>query len=153
MADVDNAAQRDLIVFDGNCLLCGGSVGFLYRRDRHRLFRYVPLQSDAGGLLAKRFDLDPADPTTFVAVLKGEPRYMSDGVLGALQRLGGFWRIAIILRLVPPFLRNAVYRLVARNRYRWFGQRTCRLSDEPWRDLMIEKVEDLPSARVGDLPA
>lgn len=153
MADADTAFQRDLIVFDGNCLLCGGSVGFLYRRDRQRLFRYVPLQSDAGRLLARRFDIDPADPTTFVAVLKGEPRTMSDGALGALQQLGGLWRLAVILRLVPPFLRDAIYRLVARNRYRWFGQRTCKLSAEPWQALIIEKTEDLPPALVGDLPA
>ena len=143
----------DLIVFDGNCLLCGGSVGFLYRRDRRRRFRYVPLQSAAGRLIADRHGLDIEDPTTFVAVLKGEPRYMSDGVFGALQRLGGFWRAAIALRVIPPFLRNGAYRIFARNRYRWFGQRTCKLSEEPWRDLMIERIEDLPSALMGDLPA
>lgn len=153
MAEAKHGGQRDLIVFDGHCLLCGGSVGFLYRRDRQRLFRYVPLQSPAGLFLSDKLGLDPEDPTTFVAILGGVPRTMSDGALGALQRLGGFWRTLAILRVVPAFLRDAVYRLVARNRYRWFGQRTCALSDEPWRDLMIEKAEDLPSSLVGDLPA
>ena len=137
--------METLVLFDGECLLCGGSVGFLYRRDRRRVFRFVPLQSAAGQVLAGRLGLDPTDPTTFAAVTAGRARFMSDGMLACLERLGGVWKTAFLLRLVPPFLRDAVYRLVARNRYRWFGPRRCTLSDEPWRDRLLTEAGDLPA--------
>lgn len=62
----------------------------------------------------------------------------SDAVLQALQDLGGWWKVAVIPRLLPRFFRDAIYLLVARNRYVWFGQRElCRVPSESEKDRLL----------------
>lgn len=121
-------AQRAVIVFDGVCVLCNGWVRFLLRHDRRHRYCFAAMQSDAGRALLARNGLDPDDPSSFLLVEydRGpQPRVStnSDAVRRVLVGLGGVWRIAHLFALVPAVLRDPLYRLVARNRYRWFGRR------------------------------
>jgi predicted DCC family thiol-disulfide oxidoreductase YuxK len=111
----------DVILYDGVCVFCSRWVRFVATRDVDRRFRFTAIQSGYGTRLAQAFGISPDDPDTN-AVIHGDVAYFkSDAaltVLGALPR----WGCVRALRLVPKALRDAVYNLVARNRYRIFGK-------------------------------
>src|SRR5579863_471096 len=117
-----------VIVFDGICHVCSGWIRFL---GRHRIdppFRLLPMQSAAGRALLVQFGIDPEDPATFLVLDRGRQLTESDATIHMIATLGGLWRIARLARIVPRRWRDAAYRLLARNRYRWFGRRgTCYL--------------------------
>jgi predicted DCC family thiol-disulfide oxidoreductase YuxK len=131
-------SEGPIIVFDGNCVLCSRSAQFVLRHDRQALFRLAAVQSAAGAALCSRFGVDAVDPETMLLVEEGRVLRTSDAALGIARGLGWPWRAVGILRIVPRPLRDAVYRLVARNRYRWFGRReTCWVPEERWRERML----------------
>ncbi len=111
-----------MIVFDGVCVLCNGWVRFLLRHDRAGRYRYATMQSATGRELLAAHGLDPDDPVSFLLVEGGRTRTDTEAVVEVLAGLGGFWGIARLLRAIPARWRNAAYRMLARNRYRWFGR-------------------------------
>jgi len=116
-----------VVLFDGVCTLCDGFVTWLLRRDRRGVFRIAPLQSEAGSRYAPA---EPADPERWSVIFVdgGRLYYRSDAIWRILHRLGGPYRLAAGCRFVPRFVRDAVYDVVARHRYRWFGKRpACRV--------------------------
>ena len=115
-------------MFDGYCRFCSGSVNLVLDLDRAGGLRFMPIQSDYGRALALEHGLDPEDPTTFVFFDRGRPLEKSTGALAVAERLGTPWRWAGVLHILPRVVRDGIYDLVARNRYRWFGRREqCRL--------------------------
>ncbi len=122
---VASAGERlpAIVVFDGVCVLCSGGVRFLLPRDRVGRFRFAAMQSETGRRLLAEHGLDPADPVSFLLIEGGHAHTDSSATLRALVLLGGWWRLAGALYAVPRPLRDAVYRFVARRRYRWFGRR------------------------------
>jgi predicted DCC family thiol-disulfide oxidoreductase YuxK len=117
-----------VILFDGVCNLCNGFVQFVIRHDAAGRFRLAALQSDAGQALLRQHQLPtPPEPDSVVLLMDGRAYTHSAAALGILRELGGGWRwLAGWGLLVPRRLRDAVYRLIARNRYRWFGrQQAC----------------------------
>ena len=119
-----------VIVYDGVCRFCDGWVRFLLRRDRLGLFHFAPMQGACGSRLLAAQGLDPTDPASFLYLEQGRAYIDSAAVLRVLGQLGGAWPLVRLLGLVPAFLRDPAYRLVARNRYRWFGRKEhCELPD------------------------
>ena len=115
-----------LVLFDGVCNLCTGVVRFVIERDPDARFRFAPLQSELGRALQQRHGLDPDALTTFVVIDVDGAATRSTAVLRILRGLPAPWRWLYPLRAIPRPLRDALYGLVARNRYRWFGRRdTC----------------------------
>ena len=117
------AGAHPIVVFDGDCVLCSANARFILRRDRRRRFRLATMQGQAGAALMARFGIDPLDPETFILVEGERVRRNSDAALAIAEGLGWPWRALGVLRIVSRPVRDAVYRLVARNRYRWFGRR------------------------------
>ena len=114
----------DLIVlFDGVCNFCNGSVNFILKRDRKRVFRFAAMQSRAGQEILSRFGLPLADFDSMVFIEDGAAHVKSSAVLRIVRRLGGLWPLLYPLIFLPRSVRDAGYNLVARNRYRWFGKR------------------------------
>jgi predicted DCC family thiol-disulfide oxidoreductase YuxK len=115
-----------IVLFDGICNLCNGAVQLILRRDPAGRFRFASLQSPAGEEMQTRLGIDPKALDSILLV-EGERWYReSDAALRIAVGLGGIWKAAALLRLMPRPLRDALYRWVARNRYRWFGkQETC----------------------------
>ncbi len=116
------------MLFDGVCNLCNASVDFIVKRDGRAAFRFASLQSEAGEALLRRFQL-PTDEHRSLVLVEGDRHYTrSSAALRIARRLGGLWPVFYAFIVVPRFLRDAVYDLVARNRYHWFGKRdTCRV--------------------------
>lgn len=134
----DAAPAGDIIVFDGVCLLCSGWVRFLLRFDHRQHYRFAAMQSANGRELLARHGLDPDDPVSFLLVTPTRTWTDSDAIVRVLTGLGGGWRVAHVLRLIPAMLRDPLYRVVARNRYRWFGRRdTCLVPDAALRERFL----------------
>jgi predicted DCC family thiol-disulfide oxidoreductase YuxK len=109
-----------VVLIDGVCVLCSRSHDFVTKRDSSHRFRFVAIQSPEGRELAKRFGVDPDQPDTFVLITGSKAYFRTDAVLRILSKLP-WWHWAILLRLVPKFVRDAIYNVVARNRYRGLG--------------------------------
>ena len=115
-----------IVLFDGVCNLCSGAVQFIIKRDPAGRFRFASLQSPLGEELLARFGID-RDVTDSVILVEGDRCYQeSDAALRVARGMKGAWKALAVFRLIPRPLRDAVYRLIARNRYRWFGkQESC----------------------------
>ena len=127
----------DVILYDGVCIFCSRWVRFVAVRDVERRFRFTAIQSAYGRRLAQAFGIDPADPDTNAVIQGGVAYFKSDAALTVLSQLPG-WRWVNILFGVPKPLRDAVYNLVARNRYRIFGKYDeCLVPDEEMRGRVL----------------
>lgn len=120
-----------ILFFDGDCAFCSASVRRVFRADKRERIAFAPLQ---GELAREKGFLQCADKNegTMVLLRESDGRVFtySDGWIELCNALGGFWRVLGIFRLVPKFLRDGVYRWVARNRYRFMGKAdTCLLPD------------------------
>ncbi len=117
-----------MIVFDGVCALCNRWVRFLLRFDRRGRYRFAAMQGQKGSAMLRAHWLDPQDPMSFLLLDAQGAWTDTDAILRVLAGLGGAWRLAGVLRLVPRGWRDAAYRALARNRYRLFGRHdTCHL--------------------------
>jgi predicted DCC family thiol-disulfide oxidoreductase YuxK len=119
-----------VILFDGVCNLCNGTVQFVVDRDPGEYFRFAALQSEAAARLLDARGHPPivGDPDSIVLV-EGERVYThSDAALRIATKLSGAWKLFAVFLVVPRVVRDVVYRFIARNRYRWFGRsETCRV--------------------------
>ncbi|MCI5046860.1 MAG: thiol-disulfide oxidoreductase DCC family protein [Aquisalinus sp.] len=132
MSDTDLLSMSSpVIVFDGVCNICSHSVQFVLKRDSDEVFRFASMQGAFGSSLLARAGLDPKDPASFLLAENGETYQNSEAVIRILKKLGQPWPIAgMLFGLVPRPLRNALYNMIARNRYRWFGKKdSCPLPE------------------------
>jgi len=129
-----------IILYDGVCVLCSGWMRFVLRRDRDRLFRFTAIQSDYGRSLAKILDINPDDPDTNAVIWQGFVYRRSDAALRVVSLLPR-WGWVRMLHLVPRLLRDAVYRVIARTRYRVWGRHAvCDLGDQTYADRIVTKL-------------
>ncbi|HEU4743518.1 MAG TPA: thiol-disulfide oxidoreductase DCC family protein [Meiothermus sp.] len=117
--------MKTIVLFDGVCNLCHGTVQFILRHDPQARFQFASQQSEAGQRLLAAHGLSTAQALAdSVVVLEGERVYLeSDAALHILHQLGGVWGWAYLLRWIPKPWRDRIYRWVARHRYRIFGNR------------------------------
>jgi predicted DCC family thiol-disulfide oxidoreductase YuxK len=114
--------ERDVVLFDGPCNLCNGTVRFIVRHDPAGRFRFASLQSEAGRRLLAVYDSHIAGADSVVLIRNGRAFVESDAAIHIAASLGWPWRALGGLRVVPRPLRDAAYGFVARNRHRWFGK-------------------------------
>jgi len=132
-----------LVLYDGVCGLCNRLVKFLLHHDRADRFRFAPLQTEFARAILARHGLDTSDFDTVVVIsnfgASSEKAFIrSEAVIRAAAQLGGVWKAAAIARFLPRILREALYKLVARRRYRVFGQfATCPLPDPQVRHKFL----------------
>lgn len=115
-----------IVVFDAQCLLCNRWVQFLLRHDRRGVFQFASIQGAAGQALLARVHLRAEGLQTLLLVEGGRTWQHTAALLRVLDGLGWPWRAAWAAWLVPAPLRDAAYRWLARNRYRFLGRSdTC----------------------------
>ena len=135
--------SNPIVFYDGVCGLCNRLVQFLLKRDRHDRLRFAALQSEFAASLLKRHGLDARDLDTVYLVLhcKSGERVLarSDAILYLLRQLGGVWGIAGLGRVLPRWVRDGIYKIIARSRYRVFGKyETCLLPEENHRHKFLD---------------
>jgi predicted DCC family thiol-disulfide oxidoreductase YuxK len=123
---------KTILLFDGVCHVCNASVAFLLRHDRKGRMYFAPYQSETGRALSAAYGLSSSDLNS-VAVIHNEVCYTKTAaVVQALKLLGSGWVVpAFLMGLVPTVVSNAVYDWVARNRYKWFGQKEACMIPTP----------------------
>ena len=134
---IESECQRPIIFFDGVCGMCNAFVNLIMRVDRKKTFLFAPLQGSTATAMLPPQGADP-QAWSMIYVDEAGRHDQSDASLEVYRRLGGVWGLLGLMRHVPRSLRNPVYRVIARNRYRWFGKReTCRIptADERARFL------------------
>ncbi|WP_395646896.1 thiol-disulfide oxidoreductase DCC family protein [Terricaulis sp.] len=130
----------DLILFDGDCVLCSGAAHFVHKRDRAQRFKFVAIQSGYGRVLGARFGIDADAPETNAAVVDGLACFKAEAALSVLAALPG-WRWARIANALPRPARNWIYDRIARNRYRLFGRRDrCWAGDPALAARIVERA-------------
>lgn len=128
-----------IVFFDGVCNLCNKSVDFILKRDHHRKFRYASLQSSIADNMLGEKGVDTSDIRTIILLKDQKIFYKSDAVLEIARDLRPPWPVLYIFKLVPRFIRDAMYNLISKNRYNWFGKRdTCRIPTTEEKDLFLE---------------
>ena len=129
--------EDDVILYDGVCVLCSHWVRFVAARDHAQPFRFTPISSPYGTRLAHAIGIDPQDPDTNAVILHGRALFRSDAALAVIATLPG-WHWARALSIFPRPIRDAVYTLIARNRYRIFGQNpVCDLGTPAYASRVI----------------
>ena len=131
--------SHPILFFDGVCNLCNGAVQVYLTRDKDAKLRFASLQSDLARELLPRAGVDPDEMSSLVLLEDGKAYLRSTGALRAGSYLSGFWGpLSKALLIFPAGLRDVVYRIIARNRYRWFGKReSCMLSRPEWKDRFV----------------
>lgn len=128
-----------VIIFDGVCHLCNASVDFVMKRDQKRAFKYTANQMEAGRRILRDNDIDPDQIETVFLYENGKLYGKSTAALHIARKLGFPYNLAFLFMIVPAFIRNIVYDLIARNRYKWFGKKeTCRLPTAEERALFLD---------------
>jgi predicted DCC family thiol-disulfide oxidoreductase YuxK len=118
-----------VVLFDGICRFCDTSVRFVIKHDPKRIFRFAPLHGVADA--AK-------DGSTMILLENGQAHFRSEAALRIAAKLRAPWSALRIFLAVPRPIRDAVYRFIAANRYRWFGQKpACELPNTPDRERFL----------------
>ena len=132
----DRGINVKIIFFDGVCGLCNGFVTFIMKVDKKRKFYFSPLQGEfANEHLPKHFI---SDLKSVVLMSDGKISSKSDAVIRILVEIGGIWKVALICRILPVFLLDFFYNLIAENRYRLFGKKSsCRIPSPEERSRFV----------------
>jgi predicted DCC family thiol-disulfide oxidoreductase YuxK len=110
-----------IILFDGVCNLCSASVRFVIRRDKKKKFLFASLQSE---FARRKLPGNVGDSLKTIVLLSHDKVYFrSDAALEISRELTGLWPALYFFKIIPWFIRDAVYDFISRNRYRWFGKR------------------------------
>ncbi|MEM5017169.1 thiol-disulfide oxidoreductase DCC family protein [Metabacillus indicus] len=127
-----------ILLFDGVCNFCDGTVQFVLKHDKKEVFSFASLQSEAGQSLLRKHGLPLEDYDSFVYLDEGKVHTKSTAALRVLKELGGIYRALYLLIAVPKPIRDAVYMMIAKNRYKWFGKKdACTLPSKEVRKRFL----------------
>ena len=131
--------DRAVVLFDGICNFCSSSVLFIIRRDPEGYFRFAALQTETGSMLMKKHNIHSVKMESIILIENNMVYYRSTAALRIARKLKGGWILFYVFMIIPPFIRNFFYDIVARNRYRWFGKReNCFLPGPNVKERFIE---------------
>ncbi len=118
--------DQAVIFFDGVCNLCNGFVQFVIARDKAGYYKFASLQSATAETYLKSCNYPTGELNSVVLYENGKCYTQSTAALRILKKLSGAWPVVFAFIIIPEKLRNLVYDLIAKNRYRWFGkQESC----------------------------
>lgn len=124
-----------ILLFDGVCNLCSGSVQFILKRDRTKKLRFASLQSKFGKRMLEQHGLPSNYTESLVLIDDGKVFTSSSAALKISTHLTGLWPLFRVFSVIPKFARDSIYNLIARNRYRWFGKKdVCWVPDPKWQE-------------------
>ena len=127
-----------IILFDGVCNLCNSSVSFIIRNDKRKVFRYASLQSTIAANMLSNFEIN--DQVDSVFLIKQNRLYQkSDAAFEIIKEFNFFWKLLLVFKIVPKFIRDSVYDYIAKNRYKWFGKKeVCMIPTKELKSLFLD---------------
>ncbi|AQS56560.1 thiol-disulfide oxidoreductase DCC family protein [Novibacillus thermophilus] len=130
--------MKAVILFDGVCNFCSKSVQFIIKRETQSYFRFASLQGEVGQSLLKKHQV-PSHVDSFVLIENNQVYLKSDAALRICKHLKGAWKLMSIFLIVPKPIRNAVYSLIAKNRYKFYGKRdSCMIPSPEIRERFLD---------------
>ena len=138
--DLNNEINPDqsLVLFDGVCHFCNNSVNFIIDRDPKKKFVFAPLQSELAKNILTRLGEDATVIDTIILIQHNKLYKRSRAALEIAKQLNGLWPLCYLFMIVPGFIRDLVYKLIAKNRYKWFGQmEACRIPTPEMRERFL----------------
>ena len=134
-----NPAAKSIILFDGVCTLCNGYVNFIIKRVNKDKVRFGTLQSESGQELLENNGMNVNDMDTVVLIQDGKTFTKSDVALQLAKNMNGVWKLFRIFSIVPKFIRDGVYDVISKNRYRWFGkQDACMIPTPELKKMFLD---------------
>lgn len=132
--------QSAIILFDGVCNLCNGSVQLVIKNDPKKRFQFAALQSDQGKAILKAYGLSESALSSFILIQEHKVYMRSTAALKVAGQLSGIIKLLYAFIIIPAFIRDAVYNGIAKNRYKWFGKKeSCMI---PTADLQSRFLND-----------
>ena len=113
---------KNIIIFDGECNLCNGVIGWLMKFASEDIFQFIAFQSPKGQELLKKYAYPTQQLDTVILIDQNGPHTHSDGFLKIVSKMPKWKRVAALLAFVPRMLRDGIYKSASRNRLKWFGQ-------------------------------
>jgi len=115
--------RKTIILFDGVCNYCNAMVNFIIRQDKKNVFLFAPLQSMAGQTLLTHFNIQATQLDSMVVIDDGKVYTKSTAALILWYKLPYYWKWFQIFWILPKSLRDGLYTIIAKNRYKWFGKK------------------------------
>ena len=129
--------NNPILLFDGVCNYCNRWVNFIIRHDKKKKFRFAALQSEAGKKLLKQYNITE-DADSAVLIYLGKVYLKSSTGLHILYHLGGIYSLAFVFIIVPAYIRDYYYDIIARNRYKWWGKRNeCMIPSQDVKERFL----------------
>ncbi len=131
--------NQDILLFDGVCNLCNNSVNFIIDHDPKGHFKFAALQSDFGQKKLSELGYNTESFDSLVLLSNGKAYKKSSAALRIARRLNGLYPLLYIFMIIPPFIRHAVYDVIGKNRYKWWGKSdSCRMPTPELRSRFVE---------------
>ena len=132
--------QPPIILFDGICIFCNSAVNFVIKRDKNSILKFTTLQSGIAHQMLAHQNIPTNDLSSFVFIENEKIYTRSTAALRVCKYLTGLWPLMYGFIIVPRFLRDAAYKLIARNRYKWFGVKNeCMVPTPDTRSRFLNK--------------
>jgi len=129
---------NNILLFDGVCNLCNYAVQFVIKRDRNAVIKFASLQSSIGQKLLLQHQLSNTQFDSFVYIKNNKIFLKSTAALHLMKDIGGIWKFLYAFIIVPEFIRNTIYNIVSKNRYKWFGKKdSCMMPNEKLRERFL----------------
>ncbi len=133
--------KQPIILFDGVCNLCNNAVNFVIKRDKTNSIRFAPLQSEAANVLLGDYGIPTIGMKSFILIENGKAYMQSTAALKVCKHLKGAWPMLYGLIIIPSFLRDGVYKWIAKNRYKWFGKKgECMIPTAELQSKFLKKI-------------
>lgn len=128
-----------IVLFDGDCHFCNRSVQFIIKRDPKVIFSFASLDGKVGKELQEKYEI-PSSSDSFILIENGQMYDESTAGLRVAKQLRGLWKFLYIGIVIPKPIRDAVYRVIANNRMRWFGKEgACPIPTPDMRKRMLDE--------------
>lgn len=123
--------SKGVVLFDGVCNFCNSSVNFIIRHDKKDFFRFTPLQSEIGIKISEKYNLDSGNLKSVILVEKGRIYTKTTAALRIAKQLSGGWPLLYAFIIIPAPIRDVVYNIIAKYRYKWWGERDACMIPTP----------------------
>ena len=131
--------NKPIVFFDGVCNLCNSSIQFIIKRDKSDTFKFASLQSEAARKLLPNELIESENLQSLVLLQDKKIQTQSTAALNISRKLSGIWPVLYAFIIIPGFIRDACYDIIARNRYKWFGkQDQCMIPTPEMKDKFLD---------------
>ena len=139
-----NTTGHGLVVFDGFCVLCSATVKFLLKIDKNKILKFTTLRQLASADGRKESGMQSKQLSSVIYIEEGEVYTESEAIVRIFRHIGGIWKpMAMLLGFIPRKWRDFLYRLIANNRYRIFGQKTqCFIAPKEYDNRFVPEIDE-----------